>query len=491
MTHNGKPGVSLEIQKGRISIFSQTIAILKAIPRLLIFMAMATGNAFAGVAQDGPGIGEVPPALTLPKTIQGPSAGELTWDKLKGNVVVLEFWATWCGPCVKAIPHMNDLVAQFTNRPVVFISVTSENEDVVRLFLKKNPISACIGLDDYEVLNRAFHVTGIPHAFIIDAHGRIAAIAHPASIKPENLEEVLAGKKCSLPPPAVETNDRSAAETVSNEVPALFEISIREHKTSKIMTGPYCIWSPQSDHCGFSGKIADIQSALQCVFGRTPSRMEVNCSLPEGYYDFELRAPLGHSNELQQQFIAALRTTFDLEVKLVTRTEDVYILTQIATNAPGLSPVVTHGGGGTTSGGFRSDGCDLNSVAQSLEGPLAHPVFDETGLSGFFAVNMKWKLSASEQLMATTDRKVWRAIDANPHGDWISSLPPELREGEALEHDLRLKEEIAKPDNQQFLPDPKNVIAAARERLGLQLTFVQRPVDILEVNAGSVPPPLP
>jgi hypothetical protein len=104
---------------------------------------------------------------------------------------------------------------------------------------------------------------------------------------------------------------------------------------------------------------------------------------------------------------------------------------------------------------------------------------------------MKWKLSASEQLMATTDRKVWRAIDANPHGDWISSLPPELREGEALEHDLRLKEEIAKPDNQQFLPDPKNVIAAARERLGLQLTFVQRPVDILEVNAGSVPPPLP
>lgn len=208
------------------------------------------------------------------------------------------------------------------------------------------------------------------------------------------------------------------------------------------------MWEPRPDHCGFSGKISDVGSALQCVFGKTPSRMQVNGNLPGGYYDFELRAPLGHSNELQQQFIAALRTTFDLDVRLITKTEDVYILTQIATNAPGLRPVATRGGGGTRSGGFRSNGCDLKGVAESLERPLAKPVFDETGLPGLFAVDMKWELSASEQLMTATDRKVWRAINANPHGDWISTLPPELKEGEALEHDLRLKEEIAKPENQ-------------------------------------------
>lgn len=85
----------------------------------------------------------------------------------------------------------------------------------------------------------------------------------------------------------------------------------------------------------------------------------------------------------------------------------------------------------------------------------------------------------------TTDRKVWQAIEANPNGDWISTLPKELREGKALENDQRLKTELAKPKAQQFRPDSDAVIAAARERLGLDLILVQRPVEILEVSEAS------
>jgi thiol-disulfide isomerase/thioredoxin len=89
--------------------------------------------------------------------------------------VVLEFLATWCGPCIQAIPHLNDLAEQFKNKPVVFISVTSENEYVVRILLNNHPMKTWVGLDDYEVLNKAFHVQGIPHAVIVDVNGRIRA----------------------------------------------------------------------------------------------------------------------------------------------------------------------------------------------------------------------------------------------------------------------------------------------------------------------------
>lgn len=443
------------------------------------------GDLFGIADQGGPKIGDVPPALTLAKTIQGPPAAEISWEKLKRKVVVLEFWATWCGPCVATIPHLNGLAEEFKNKPVVFISVTSENEDVVRFFLKRHPMTGWVGLDDYEVLNQEFHVEGIPHAVIVDANGRIAAITPPADIKPENLEEILAGTKCSLPAPEIYTIEKNSDEVVPNQAPALFEISIREHKMPPKFRGPICMWSSIPDGCGFEGKIATVESALDQVFDKNASRTFIKCRLPEGYYDFELRAPSGHSNELQSEFIAALRTTFGLEVKQTTKKMGVYVLTQISTNAPGLYQVEKSRGGGQTKGGFRLNGSPMKGIAYYLELSLRKPVIDETGLKGLYSVDMKWKLSEAEQLEAGTDRRVWKAIEANPNGDWISALPAELREGQALERDKRLKLELAKPDSEQFLPNPGAIIDAARERLGLQLTLVQRPVEILEVSKAS------
>ncbi len=280
------------------------------------------------------------------------------------------------------------------------------------------------------------HVEGIPHTVIVDADGHIAAIASPVDIKPEHLEEILAGKKSTLPEPAVFTIDRFSDEVVSNQAPPLFEISIREHKLPQKIQGPICTWSHTSDNCDIEGQIATVESALNFVFDKTSSRTSIKCKLPEGYYDFELRTPSGHSNELQNQFIAALRTTFGLDAKQTTKRIGVYVMTQINTNAPGLRKVETSGGGGQQLGGFRFNGSDMKTVATYLEMALGKPVFDETGMKGLFDVDMKWKLSEAEK-------------------------------------------------RKEFKPDPDAVVDAANTRLGLQLTLVQRPVEILEVSEAS------
>jgi uncharacterized protein (TIGR03435 family) len=451
----------------------------------ICLLGIFPGKLLATADRNGPQVGDIPPPLVLSKTIQGPPVAELTWEKLKGKVVVLEFWATWCGPCVAAIPHLNDLAEKFKDEPVVFISVTSENEDVVKQFLKRRPMKAAVGLDDYEVLNKVFHVRGIPHTVIVDASGRVAAITHPAEVEPEHLEEILAGKKCSLPPPEIYTIDRTEDNVVTNQAPPLFEISIREHKMPPNIRGPVCTWSADTNTCKFNGKIATVESAFGAVFGKSSSRTFISGKLPEGYYDFKLRAPAGRCSDLRDQFIAALRTTFGIEVKCVTRKMDVYLLTQISTNASGFYPVAEPGGGGQTSGGFRLSGCKMDGIVNYLELALGKPVFDETGLQGLFHVDMKWKLSESEQLLAATDKRVWRAIDANPQGDWIGSLPEELRTGESLGKARRLQTELAKPESEQFRPDPDAVIAAARERLEWQLTPVQRSVEVLEISAEA------
>jgi uncharacterized protein (TIGR03435 family) len=245
------------------------------------------------------------------------------------------------------------------------------------------------------------------------------------------------------------------------------------------------MWSSDTNGCEFDGKIATVESALNLIFEKTPSRTFIKCKLPDGYFDFTLRVPLGHSNELENGFIAALHTTFAIDVKRLTTNMDAYVLTQISNNAPGLRKVEKAGGGGQTGGGFRLGGSTMRGIAYYLELTLRKPVLDETSLNGFFSADMKWKLSDAERLQKGTDKRVWRAIEANPNGDWISALPPELREGEALANDRRLKKELEKPAAEQFRPDLSAVIDATRERLGLSLTLVRRPVEILEVSQAS------
>jgi thiol-disulfide isomerase/thioredoxin len=119
---------------------------------VLVFSAIwfATGTTFAQkgtTTKNGPRIGEIPPPLALSRIVQGPTVETVTWEKLKGKVVVLEFWDTACVPCVQAIPHLNELVDQFSLKPVVFLSVSDDNEDQLKYFVKRRPIKGWLALD--------------------------------------------------------------------------------------------------------------------------------------------------------------------------------------------------------------------------------------------------------------------------------------------------------------------------------------------------------
>jgi thiol-disulfide isomerase/thioredoxin len=98
-------------------------------------------------------IGAPAPPLTLRQLLQAPSGTDVTLETLKGSVVVLEFWATWCAGCRDQIPHWNRLEEQFRDKPVRFISLTDEEPGIVQRFLKDYPISGWIGLDFNEQIS--------------------------------------------------------------------------------------------------------------------------------------------------------------------------------------------------------------------------------------------------------------------------------------------------------------------------------------------------
>jgi len=106
-------------------------------------------------------------------TVKLLDGGKITLSKLKGNVVELNFWATWCGPCIKEMPEMNRLVKRMNGEPVIFLAITSENSSIVNKFLRKQPFDYKICING-DIPGRLYNVTAIPTHIIIDKDGNIA-----------------------------------------------------------------------------------------------------------------------------------------------------------------------------------------------------------------------------------------------------------------------------------------------------------------------------
>jgi thiol-disulfide isomerase/thioredoxin len=96
-------------------------------------------------------------------------------SKHKGKVVVLDFWATWCGPCVRALPELMEATSSFPKDKVVFVAVNQgEKAKQIKKFLKqKKWENLTVALDPQAIAGKSFKVEGIPQTVIIDKQGKV------------------------------------------------------------------------------------------------------------------------------------------------------------------------------------------------------------------------------------------------------------------------------------------------------------------------------
>jgi peroxiredoxin len=110
--------------------------------------------------------------------LQSLSGPPVTLSSLRGKVVFLNVWATWCGPCREEMPSMETLYEAFKNRKdfvILAVSQDRRGRAAVEPFVEKNHFNFDILLDPENVVGDAYNVSGVPETFIIDRKGRIVA----------------------------------------------------------------------------------------------------------------------------------------------------------------------------------------------------------------------------------------------------------------------------------------------------------------------------
>lgn len=183
-------------------------------------------------------IGDAAPKLQVGKWVQGEPVKEFAKDK----AYIVEFWATWCGPCRVSIPHLNEIHEKYKDKGLIVIGqdVWERDESLVEPFVKKmgEKMTYRVTLDDKskdedgamaETWMKAAGQGGIPTAFVVNKQGKIAWIGHPMSLKEQVLEDVLADRYDLAKAAAERAQEESNKEKLM-ELSKKLNTSIRQKK---------------------------------------------------------------------------------------------------------------------------------------------------------------------------------------------------------------------------------------------------------------------
>ncbi|MBX2872299.1 MAG: redoxin domain-containing protein [Saprospiraceae bacterium] len=150
------------------------------------------------IAQSGPSVGDKAPSLSITDWLANVPSEKST----EGRPIIVDFWATWCGPCIEAVPHFNELKAEFaSNADLLFLSMSDEKPEKINRSLKRINFKSAVVTDAAGKTHEAFQINAIPVTYLIDKAGIIQWMGSPKLLTAAIIKQFLAGEPLPLASP--------------------------------------------------------------------------------------------------------------------------------------------------------------------------------------------------------------------------------------------------------------------------------------------------
>ena len=147
-------------------------------------------------------VGSVAPEFEL-KDLEG---NPVKLSSFRGKYVLIDFWASWCGPCRAEIPHLKEAYKEYSNKGVAFFSVSIDKDNAAwRKAMKEEnmPWAQVQAPKAGKDVMKQYQFSGIPYILVLDKEGKIVAKNLRGKALTDKLEELLSGKKKSVAMPAM------------------------------------------------------------------------------------------------------------------------------------------------------------------------------------------------------------------------------------------------------------------------------------------------
>lgn len=350
-------------------------ALRKKVKLVTFLVVLIVFSTTCNDSENGINPGQEAPSLTFEKLIQAPS-DSLAIDQLEGQAIVLEFWATWCGPCIDQIPHFNNLVETSKDKDVQFISITPESLTTVRSFLDDRPIKGWIGIDSDRSIFKNYNILAIPRTVLVYPDGEIAAITRANKITKTTISSLAQNQKLDISTNITKQNDNS-----SN----IRKVSVQIKPTNET----YSQYTLSPSEGKLQAKAIQVEDAMRIAYDLPTTRIKGPENLLNQWLAIEIFLP-----EESERFKSLLREELESEIvykaKYKLEKVDAYVIESLNSSHNLRKSSANTSSYKAANGLLYGTNSTMDNLAQQLEQELNNPVINETELNGSYDWKVKY-----------------------------------------------------------------------------------------------------